>query len=98
MFGLKEKTVKDIKQLLSKYEEVIDKAVVFGSRARGDYKRESDIDIAIFSNNITSSQLNMLRNDFDELDIIYKVDIVNFNKLTKAELKENILKDGIVIF
>lgn len=97
MFGLKDSIIIKIKDVLSKYDE-IEKAFIFGSRARGDYKKTSDIDIAIFSHNMTSSKLNLLRNDFDDLDIIYTVDVVDFNKLSKEELKNNIINDGIVIY
>jgi predicted nucleotidyltransferase len=97
MFGLKDAIIIKIKNVLSKYDE-IEKALIFGSRARGDYKKTSDIDVAIFSDNITSTRLNLLRNDFDELDIIYTVDVVNFHKISKEELKNNIINDGIVIF
>lgn len=97
MFGLKDSIIIKMKNVLSKYGE-IEKALIFGSRARGNYKKTSDIDIAIFSHNITSTRLNLLRNDFDELDIIYTVDIVDFYKVSKEELKNSIMRDGIVIF
>jgi len=97
MFGLKDSIIVDIKNILSKYNE-IEKTVIFGSRAREDYKKTSDIDIAIFAENITSTRLNLLRNDFDELDIIYTVDVVDFYRLTKEELKNNIRNQAIIIF
>lgn len=97
MFGLKDSIIINMKNVLSKYDE-IEKALIFGSRARGNYKNTSDIDIAIFSHNITSTRLNLLRNDFDEFDIIYTVDIVDFYKASKEELKNSIMRDGIVIF
>jgi len=97
MFGLKDSIIIKIKDVLLKYDE-IEKALIFGSRARGDYKKTSDIDIAIFSHNMTSSRINLLRNDFDDLDIIYTVDVVDFNKLSKEELKNNIINDGMVIY
>lgn len=97
MFGLKESIIETIKKVLVNYEE-IEKASVFGSRARGDYKKTSDIDLAIFSPNISSTRLNMLRDDIDMLDIIYKVDIVHFESLTKEGLIENIKDEGVVIY
>lgn len=97
MFGLKDSIIIKIKNILSKYKE-IEKALIFGSRARGDYKKTSDIDIAIFADNITSTRLNLLRNDFDELDIIYTIDVVDFYKASKEELKNNIINEGVVIF
>lgn len=82
---------------MSKYNEV-EKAYVFGSRARADYKSTSDIDIAIFSDNISSTTLNLIRDDMYMLDIIYKVDIVHFESLTKEKLQMNILNEGICIY
>lgn len=97
MFGVEESTIKNIKNIMSKYNEV-EKAYVFGSRARADYKSTSDIDIAIFSDNISSTTLNLIRDDMYMLDIIYKVDIVHFESLTKEKLQMNILNEGICIY
>ena len=97
MFGLKEYVIDEIKKVLSKYDE-IEKVFIFGSRARGDYKKTSDIDLAIFSKCISSTNLNLLRDDLYMLDIIYKVDVVDFNRLSKDALKENILSEGIMIY
>lgn len=97
MFGLKDVVVQKIIEILSKYGE-IESASIFGSRARGNYKKTSDIDIAIFAKGITSTRLNLLRSDFEELDIIYTVDVVDFYSLSKEELKKNIVKDSITIY
>lgn len=96
MFGLKDYVIEDIKKVLSKYE-CLEKAAIFGSRAREDYKKTSDIDIAIYAKDITSTTVNMIRNDFDELDIIYKIDVIDYYRISKQALKENIDKEGIVI-
>ncbi|MGG7153205.1 nucleotidyltransferase domain-containing protein [Clostridium neonatale] len=97
MFGLKEFIIVDIKNVLYKYDE-IEKALIFGSRSRGNYRKTSDIDIAVFSHNMSSTRLNLLRNDLEELDIIYTFDVVDFYKISKEELKNNIISEGIVIF
>lgn len=96
-FGLKEKELEAIIDILKK-ESYIEKAVIFGSRARNDYKKTSDIDIAIFGSNIDSTQLNLLRDRLDQLDLIYKIDVVDFYSLTKEGLKENITTEGRQIF
>jgi uncharacterized protein len=97
MFGLREGIIDEIVKVISKYGE-IDKAVVFGSRARGDYKKTSDIDLAIFSSNISSTKLNLLRDDIDTLDIIYKVDVVHFESLNKEGIIKNIENEGVIIY
>lgn len=97
MFGLREGIIDEIVNVISKYEE-IDKAVVFGSRARGDYKKTSDIDLAIFSSNISSTKLNLVRDNIDTLDIIYKVDVVHFESLNKEGIIKNIKSEGVIIY
>lgn len=97
LFGLTEYIINEIVQVIVKYSEV-EKACIFGSRARGEFKKTSDIDLAIFSTSISSTKLNLLRNDIDLLDIIYKVDVVHFESLIKDGLKNNIINEGIEIF
>ena len=97
-FGLEDKIIEDFKEIFKKYKE-IDKACIFGSRARKTYKETSDIDIALFGNNLTHTINTKVYFDIEDLYLVYKVDLLNFNSL-KAEdkLKENILKEGVEIY
>ena len=93
-FGLDEKVVKDIVSILEKYSEV-DSACIFGSRARGDYRKGSDIDIALFGENLTF-QINF---EIDDLYLPYKIDLINFNSLGEDDkIKDSILKEGVEIY
>ena len=65
-FGLDEKVIEDIVNILRKYEEV-ESARIFGSRARGDYRKASDIDIALFGKHLTSSINTKIFFDIDDL-------------------------------
>ena len=67
---------------------------LFGSRARGDHKKTSDIDIAIFEN-LEKEEEYRIRNEFDKLNIIYKIDLIFVNEKTKKELLNSILRDGV---
>ncbi|MCK4260679.1 MAG: nucleotidyltransferase domain-containing protein [Halanaerobiales bacterium] len=96
-FGLKDNELKNIVKAIKGFKQ-IEKAVIFGSRARGDYKRTSDIDIAIYSKQITSTELNLLRDQLSELDVIYKIDVVDFYGLRKEGLIKNIEDEGEEIF
>ncbi|MCL2410479.1 MAG: nucleotidyltransferase domain-containing protein, partial [Treponema sp.] len=81
---------------LKKYPQ-IKKAVIFGSRAKGSNKQYSDIDIAIFADtdeNIPSD----IKYDMEELDIVYFVDVVHYEKTSNKELKAHIDRVGIEIF
>ena len=87
------------KEVYEKIKKVIDdnkncKIVLFGSRARGDYKETSDIDLAILKE-VSREEQYKIMNEIDLLDIVYKVDIVFVDSNTKAELVESIKRDGV---
>ena len=92
-FGLTDETYQKIKDVINKYQEYTFK--VFGSRARGDFKHNSDIDIAVEGEINREKQIEIM-NSFDLLDIPYMLDIVFICELQKEELIESIKRDGVV--
>lgn len=91
-FGLKDEIYKKIVKIAEDNNKY--KFKIFGSRARGDYKENSDIDIAIFEN-LNKEDEYKIRNEIDLLDIIYKIDLVFIDKKTKSELVKEIRKEGV---
>ena len=51
MYGLKEKHIKAINSVFSKYPQ-IEKAILYGSRAKGNYRNGSDIDLTLVGDNL----------------------------------------------
>lgn len=97
-FGLDKKIIEDIINILKKYKEV-ESAKIFGSRARGDYKKASDIDIALFGDNLTHTINTKIFYDIDELYFPYKIDLINFNSLSvDNKIRDNILREGIEFY
>ena len=97
-FGLKPKIIEDIKNILKKYPEV-EKAVIFGSRARGNYRKGSDIDITLFGDKLTNSINTKIFYEIDNLYLIYNIDLINFNTLSEEDkLRQNILDEGVEIY
>lgn len=97
-FGLKNEIIENLKSIFSKYDE-IEKATIFGSRAKGTYKPNSDIDIALFGTKLTHTINTKVYYDIEELYLIYKIDLINFNTLSDDDkLKENIIKEGVEIY
>lgn len=90
--GLSKDIYNKIKNVVLKYSSYEFK--IYGSRARGDFKKESDVDIAVFGNINEEDKMKIL-NDFDLLDVPYMIDIVFFNELQKQELITSINKEGI---
>lgn len=97
-FGLKDSLLNEMVSVL-KENAKIKKAVIFGSRARGDFKAASDVDIAVYADSsLTSEELNIIRTRIDEIDCIYKFDIVDVNGLDKKAMLENIENEGVTLF
>ena len=90
MFGLSNEIIEKIKEITNKYDINF---LIFGSRARGDYKNTSDIDIAV-ENNVTQEQKYQIINDFDLLDVIYKIDLVFMQDIKNDKFLESIKKEG----
>jgi len=91
-YGLSKKDYEKIKKVIENNKEY--KIVLFGSRARGDYKQTSDIDLAVL-NEVSRDEQYKIMNEIDLLDIIYKIDIVFVDSNTKLELVESIKRDGV---
>lgn len=91
-YGLSNEICIQIEKIIVKYNKY--KFKLFGSRARGDYKNSSDIDIAVFGKVSTDEKFKIL-NDFDLLEIPYTIDIVFAEDLQKVELLKSIKKEGV---
>lgn len=97
-FGLKEFDLEYIVKKISDFVE-IEKAVIFGSRAKGNYKPGSDIDIAIMGENITFDVLAKLHSLLeDQGPLPYLFDVVDYTHLNHKELKDHIDRVGKVIY
>lgn len=97
-FGLKETTIETIVNVIKKYSKV-EKACIFGSRARGDYKHNSDIDIALFGEQLNSSINTKIFYEIDDLLLPYRIDLINFNELTVEDnIRKDILNEGVDIY
>lgn len=97
-FGIYDKSFNLIIDAIKDYSQ-IQRAVIFGSRAMGNYKKGSDIDIAILGDKVDFGVISSLHTKLNEtLPIPYEVDIIDFNVLNTQELKDNILQFGKEIY
>lgn len=91
--GLSEKHFQLIVETLKQAN--IDRAMVFGSRAKGNWRENSDIDIAVFGEGVNVGSLVA---QLDELPMPYKFDIVDYNSINSCALREHIDRVGIEIY
>lgn len=97
MFGLKENEIAQLKYCFSKCKE-IRKAIVFGSRAMGNYKNGSDVDIALVGENINHKTITQILNFLEETVMPYEFDLVIFNSIKSEKLIRHIDEFGIEIY
>ena len=94
---LEDKLKNELQTIFSKYKE-IEKVLLFGSRARGDNKYNSDVDLCLFGKNITHLVQAKISMDVDEINTPLSFDILNFNELTKQDLIDNIINEGVEVY
>lgn len=95
--GLSERTVEHIRGVLARFPEV-DKAVLYGSRAKGTHRPGSDIDLTLCGSNLGQSQLARIDEALDDLLLPYKIDLSGMASLTHPALLDHIRRVGMVFY
>ncbi len=93
-FGLPEKTISSLKKIFSN-QPVIQKIILYGSRAKGTYKPGSDIDLTLDAPQLDLSALLKIENEIDDLMLPYKVDLSLLHQIDNPSLIEHIQKFGV---
>ena len=96
-YGLKESVINKINHLFVKYPTV-EQVILYGSRAKGNFKLSSDIDLTIVSPEFTLSELLRLENELDDLLLPYEIDLSILNKIDNQNLIEHIQRVGKVFY
>ena len=68
--------------------------ILFGSRARGDFKRTSDIDLAVEGGNISAFAVQV----DEEVSTLLEFDIINLDGRVQKELLESIRREGVLLY
>lgn len=90
--GIKPAVIQEICALARKYD--IDKVILFGSRARGDHRRASDIDLAVCGGNISRFALDVE----EETSTPLKYDVIDLGGTLQKELREAIETEGRILY
>lgn len=92
--------ITDIERMISifKSNSKINHVILFGSRAIGNYKPGSDIDIALKGNDINLNDILNINAELDELSTPYKFDLVISSRITENALLDHIERVGISLF
>jgi predicted nucleotidyltransferase len=96
-FGLKQITIQKIQNVLCTFPQ-IEQAIVYGSRAKGNYKPGSDIDLTLKGENLNLSIMNKIATLIDDLLLPYTIDLSIFKNIDNPDLIDHINRVGIVLY
>ena len=91
-FGLSDKIINILTEFFKKFPQV-DEVKIYGSRAKGNYRKGSDIDFALYGN-IDYDLVRKISGEIDELPTPYKFDVTDYNTISNENLKEHIDRVG----
>ena len=93
-FGISDKSYQILQQYFARKPN-IEKVVIFGSRARGTCRNGSDIDLALFGTDLDEIRI---KTELEDLPTPYMYDVLDYQKLEKAELKKHIDTIGKIFY
>lgn len=97
-FGISEKSYNLIQSAFCKFPEV-EKVLIYGSRAMGNFKPGSDIDLAVSGENIRTETIMKLKTILEhELPVPYYFDITHYETISNSALKKHIDEFGKLFY
>jgi len=96
-FGLSETTIARIQAILVR-DPQINRAILYGSRAKGNYHPGSDIDLTLVGEGLTYADLNRLERELDDLLLPYKIDLSLCHLLDHPGLLAHIERVGVPFY
>lgn len=92
-FGLEASTLHKIRQIFSKYPD-LEKVILYGSRAKGNYREGSDIDLCFYGKKLTAETLYRIDEALEELLLPYLFDLSLYHEIDNSNLLDHIKRRG----
>jgi len=96
-FGLPSAAVEKIRGVLISHPQV-ERAVLYGSRAKGNYKTGSDIDLTMYGDDLNHTILLKILDELDDLLLPWMIDLSIFRQIDSVSLREHIERVGVVFY
>ena len=96
-FGLSKMQLQLILGVISNFEK-IEKALIFGSRAKGTNRPGSDIDLALIGDKLNSLLVNRVSSALDDLPLPYMFDLINYHEINNEFLKKKVDDEGKLFY
>ncbi len=95
--GLPGNAIEKIRHIFSRYPE-IERAYLYGSRAKGNFQSGSDIDLTIVGEELGTSRMLSIETELDNLLLPWKIDLCRYHAIENPDLIEHIKRVGIKFY
>ena len=96
-YGLHEENINKINRVFSRYKSV-EEVILYGSRAKGNFRPGSDIDLTIIGKNLSLRDLNKITLELDDLLMPYTFDVSIYRHIKDPDLIDHITRVGKVFY
>ncbi|MBN1960396.1 MAG: nucleotidyltransferase domain-containing protein [Deltaproteobacteria bacterium] len=96
-FGLSQHIIDKILEVFTKHHK-IERVVIFGSRALGNFKSYSDIDLAVYGEQLEANEFSRLSFELHELPIVFSIDVIHANQISNQALLDRVESEGQQIY
>jgi uncharacterized protein len=96
-FGLAPEVLRKLRSVFVRHP-AIKNVLIYGSRAKGNYRQGSDIDLTIKGDDIPFVEYMQIQNQIDDLLLPYSVDLSQYNQLANVELIDHINRVGLEFY
>lgn len=97
LYGLSKETIEKINLVFHHFDE-IEAAILYGSRAKGNFKPGSDIDLVLKGERLNLFVLNRISLELDDLLLPYTFDVSIYHNIDNPDLKDHIALVGIIFY
>jgi proline iminopeptidase len=95
--GLSDEILADLCRVFARHPG-IEEVRLFGSRAKGTHRPGSDIDLAVFAPAMSEAEFAALWQEIDDLPILFRVDLLHWDRLSNTALRDKIRREGRRIY
>ena len=97
LFGLSETIRDSLIDVFARFPK-IERALIYGSRATGRYRPQSDIDLAVIAPTMSDLEFSVLWMALDDLPILFRLDVELWHQATNPARKQAMIDDGIPLY